>query len=56
MVRLATRIGGLTLANPVMPASGTFGQTRLIDIIGPAVQMVISRLKTLPRLFAGIFR
>ena len=25
MVRLATRIGGLTLANPVMPASGTFG-------------------------------
>ena len=25
MVRLTTRIGGLTLANPVMPASGTFG-------------------------------
>jgi dihydroorotate dehydrogenase (NAD+) catalytic subunit len=25
MVKLATRIGGLTLANPVMPASGTFG-------------------------------
>ena len=25
MVWLATRIGGLTLANPVMPASGTFG-------------------------------
>ncbi len=25
MVRLATRIGRLTLANPVMPASGTFG-------------------------------
>ncbi len=25
MVKLTTRIGGLTLANPVMPASGTFG-------------------------------
>jgi dihydroorotate dehydrogenase (NAD+) catalytic subunit len=25
MVKLATRLGGLTLANPVMPASGTFG-------------------------------
>ncbi|MGG5818977.1 dihydroorotate dehydrogenase [Falsiroseomonas sp. HW251] len=41
MVDLTTRIGGLTLANPVMPASGTFGpelaQVFDLDALGALV-------------------
>ncbi len=46
MVDLTTRIGGLTLANPVMPASGTFGpelaQVFDLDALGALVTKSIT--------------
>lgn len=47
MTDLTTRIGGLTLANPVMPASGTFaeGLAEMVDLarIGALVTKTITR-------------
>ncbi len=47
MVKLATRIGALALANPVMPASGTFSEdlARVIDLdaLGAHVTKTITR-------------
>lgn len=47
MVTLTTRIGGLVLANPVMPASGTFSEdlARVIDLdaLGAHVTKTITR-------------